>query len=122
MSLLASFVPLLGRVLVAVLFLWSGAAKLSHPARAAAAIAAVHVPYPMAASLAAGALEALGGAALVLGLRARSAAVLLFLYVAAATWLFHWPAEMVHVMKNLAIMGALLGVAANGPGPLALER
>ncbi len=122
MTALASLGPLLGRLLVAAIFLWSGASKLSHPGRAASMIASVHLPYPTAASVAAGAVEVLGGAALVLGLRARTAALVLLAFVAWATWLFHWPAQTVEVLKNLAICGALLGIASHGPGPLSVQR
>ncbi len=122
MSFVHSFGPLLGRILVAALFVWSGVSKLQHPAHFAAPIASVHIPYATAAAVAAGLLEVLGGALLVLGLRARTAAFALLVYVAVVTWLFHWPGQMVEVMKNAAIMGALLGIAAHGPGPTSVNR
>lgn len=122
MSLIASFGPLVGRILIALLFVFSGWHKLAAPGRTAASLAAVHIPFATAAAVAAGALEVLGAVALVLGLRTRATALVLFLFVLAATWLFHWPGEMVQVMKNLAIMGGLLFIAGHGPGPVSVNR
>jgi putative oxidoreductase len=121
MSFLQSFAPFVGRILIAVLFLWSGFGKLAHPAHAASRIASVHVPYATAAAVAAGLLEIVAGAALVLGLRTRGVALALLLYVVAVTWLFHWPTQMVEVMKNAAIAGGLLGIVAHGPGRLSMN-
>ncbi len=122
MSLIASFGPFVGRVLMALLFAFSGYHKLAAPGRTAASLSAVHIPFATAAAVGAGAVEVLGAVALAIGFRARPAALVLFLYVLAATWLFHWPSEMVQVMKNLAIMGGLLVVAGHGPGPVAVNR
>ncbi len=121
MSFVQSIAPLLGRILVASLFVWSGFGKLAHPAHAAARIAAAHIPYSTAGAVAAGLLEVLGGVALVLGLRARSFALVLLLYVLAVTWLVHWPGQMIEVLKNAAIAGALLGIMAHGPGRLSMN-
>jgi putative oxidoreductase len=132
---IATVLPVLSRLCVAALFAWSGASKLSDPSLAASRIAARDLPVPTLLAVGAGLLEVLGAAALVLGFRARSASLLLVVYVIAATYLFHYvpapsgllqgllPArmEMVHAMKNLAILGGLLGIAAHGPGPLSME-
>ena len=122
MSFLQNFAPLLGRILVSAIFFWSGVGKLSHTERAAARIASVHIPWPTAAAVGAGVLELACAAALVCGLRARPAALLLCVYLVAVTWLFHWPTQMVEVLKNAAICGALLGIAAHGPGPVSVQR
>ena len=64
-------------------------------------------------------------------LEARWAAVVLVLFTLPAAFIFHayWsvPADQVlnvpiHYMKNLAIVGGLLGLFAHGSGPLALDR
>jgi putative oxidoreductase len=122
MSLIASFGPLVGRILMALLFAFSGWHKLAAPGRTAASLAALHIPVPTAAAVGAGAVEVLGAVALALGFRTRAAALVLFLYVLAATLLFHWPNEMTQVLKNLAIMGGLLVVAGHGPGPVSVNR
>ena len=67
-------------------------------------------------------IESLGGVALLLGFQARWGAALLAGYVAVATPIFHHnPEQRVHLLKNLAIIGGLLQIAAFGAGSLSLE-
>jgi len=75
-------------------------------------------------------LEIAGGLALLVGFATRPAAVALFLFLIPATLIFHnfWAFEgaaqqnqMQHFMKNLAIMGGLLEVAAAGAGAYAID-
>ena len=122
MSFIQSFGPIIGRILIALIFLWSGFGKLAHPSHAAMLIASVHLPYSAAAAVVAGLLEMLAGAALVLGLRTRGVAFGLLLYLVVVTWLFHWPGQTVEVMKNLAIAGGLLGLMAHGPGKFSMNQ
>ncbi len=76
-------------------------------------------------------VEVVGGAMLVLGWKARWAALALAVFTVAATLVFHayWsvPADQVmnqqiHFMKNLAIVGGLLSVFAHGSGRYALDN
>jgi putative oxidoreductase len=129
MNLFASVAPVVARLLVAGVFLYSGGMKLAHPGAAAARIASLGLPFASALAIAAGVLEIAAGAALVLGLKARAAAIGLFLYVVAVSWLFHWrpalggdPAQALQLVKNGAIVGALLLLATHGPGRASLDR
>jgi putative oxidoreductase len=113
-----------GRVLMSVIFLLSGFGKLMHLSGMAAA---VHLP-PAVLALAA-AVELGGGLSLLLGLWPRIGALGLFLFLIPTTLMFHnfWAAapdhqqdQMVHFLKNLAVMGGLLMIVAFGPGPLSI--
>ena len=57
---------------------------------------------------------------LLIGFKARYAALVILLFTVVATVVFHpwWadPAEKISFLKNLAVMGGLLYVAAHGPG------
>ncbi len=62
---------------------------------------------------------------MLIGLKVRWAALLLFLYMIPVTLIFHaahihdpgqGQMQMIHVLKNLAIMGGLLKFATDGAG------
>jgi putative oxidoreductase len=127
--LVAASTPLAARLLVAALFLYSGWSKLAHPAGAAGRIVARGLPLATAGAVTAGVLEVLAGAAIVVGFRARAAALALVPYVLVVSWLFHWraavagdAAQLVQLAKNGAVVGALLLLAAHGPGSASLDR
>jgi putative oxidoreductase len=127
---LKPFTPLLGRLLLSALFLVSGTLKIVYWNDTLQGLTALHVPAaPFMLALAVFA-ELAGGFAVLTGFLARMAAALLFLYLIPVTLLFHafWasPAaqqggQMIQFLKNLAIMGGLLLLAAGGPGPLTLR-
>ncbi|MFZ1889040.1 MAG: DoxX family protein [Candidatus Binataceae bacterium] len=118
---------LVGRILLAAIFILSGATKLGHGAAMAGYVAAHHIPGSIAELLiyVAGIVELAGGLMLVFGFHARIAGIVLFLFLIPVTLLFHvLPGGMpnhVHMMKNLAIMGGLLMVASMGPGAFSMD-
>jgi putative oxidoreductase len=66
-----------------------------------------------------------GSLAVIAGYRARLGAALLLVFLVLASYFFHdfWTFEggerqgqMIHFMKNLSMMGAMLFIMANGPG------
>jgi putative oxidoreductase len=65
-------------------------------------------------------LEVIGGLAVLLGIQARIAAILLAGFTLLAAVIFHsdfgQPMQSILFMKNLAISGAFLMLAAQGPG------
>jgi uncharacterized membrane protein YphA (DoxX/SURF4 family) len=130
-----------GRILFAVLFLYSGSSKLlAIPATAdfiaaKVAIPALLVPYttqlegitgmptPQMLAIAVGCFEIIAGLMIALNLAARFFAILLIFFVAATTFYFHdfWnqaPPEnaksLVDALKNLSIIGALFIIAGYG--------
>ena len=119
-----------GRLLLAVLFLPAGIGKITGFAGTVGYIASVGLPFPTLGALAAIAVEVLGGLALILGLGTRWAALVLAGFTLLASFFFHafWavPAEAVMVtqllfIKNIAVVGGLLTLAAWGPGAWSLD-
>jgi putative oxidoreductase len=126
----SSVVPLLGRILVSVVFILGGIGKLTGFSMEEGMVAAKHLPMPAVALGIALVIELVGGLAILLGLYTRFTAWILFLYLIPTTFLFHnfWAFQgmdridpMIHFEKNLAIMGGLLILAAFGPGAYSLD-
>jgi putative oxidoreductase len=126
-----NFGPLLGRILIALIFLLSGFGKITGFAGTAGYMASKGVPM-VDVLLAITIVIELGGALLIIaGFRARLAAVALFLWMIPVTFIFHnfWAApadqamiQQIMFMKNLSIMGAMLYIAAFGSGPLSVDK
>jgi len=126
----AGAVPLLGRILVSVVFILGGVGKITGFSMEEGMVAAKHLPMPAVALGIALLIELVGGLAILLGLFTRFTAWILFLYLIPTTLLFHnfWALEgmdridnMVHFEKNLAIMGGLLFLATWGAGKFSLD-
>jgi putative oxidoreductase len=125
--------PLLvvGRVLLALMFILAGFSKLGNIEGTAGYIASGGLPMASVLAVVVGLLELLGGIAIAIGFQARWAALALALFTLAATLLFHqfWavPAEQAFVqqlmfMKNLSVAGGLFIVAALGAGAASLDN
>jgi putative oxidoreductase len=121
---------LIGRLLIAAIFVTSGFAKLTDPAGAIGYMNAAGVPNADVLVYVAGAAELLGGLALVFGFLTRLAALGLALVLIPIQFYFHafWTMEgmeaktqMVNFMKNLAILGGLAMVFAHGPGRYSID-
>ena len=123
--------PLLGRILIAAIFILSGYGKIGGFEGTVGQIASKGVPLPQIAAAGAIAIELIGAILVLIGWHARWAATALFLFMIPTTLLFHnfWAfeaaqqaAQRIHFMKNLAIMGGILYVMAFGAGPLSVDR
>jgi putative oxidoreductase len=125
-----STTALVGRLLMSAIFILSGIAKFADPHGAIGFMEKVGIPNSGVLVYVAGAAEVLGGLSLAFGFLTRIGAIGLFVYLIIATLYFHnfWAlsepdakTQMVQFMKNLAIMGGLLMVAAMGPGRFSLD-
>lgn len=124
-------VALVGRLLLAYMFIVAGWGKLGGFDGTVALIASKGLPLPTVLAAATVALELAAGIALAIGFKARFAALALAAFTVVATLIFHayWavPADQVRIQqlmfnKNLAVIGGLLLVFAFGPGRLSLGR
>jgi putative oxidoreductase len=122
---------LAGRILLALLFVISGIGKVTGFSGTSAFMASKGMPMTEVLLVGAIAVELLGGLMLVAGFKARWAALALLLFTIPATIIFHNPAgldaqaaqgQMIHLLKNLSIMGGMLLVAAFGPGAWSVDR
>jgi putative oxidoreductase len=127
----SSAVPLVGRILMAAVFLISGFFKVAGYSQVVGYAAAKGIPLAGVAIACAAAVELLGGIAILIGFKTRIVSWVLFLYLVPATLIFHnfWTLQgmeqqdaMSHFLKNLAIMGGLLILAANGPGAYSVDE
>jgi putative oxidoreductase len=133
-----------GRILFAVLFIASGTMKFLNlggtaemiggkvifPELAAPYVTQLQGLTGMASNqmlaIAAASLELLGGILIVLNFGARFFAMVMVLFVMAATFYFHdfWTQtgpesanNMIHALKNLSLIGGLFMIAGIGRGP-----
>jgi putative oxidoreductase len=121
---------LVGRLLLAYMFIPAGFGKIAGFAGAVGYSASAGLPLPEVGVAIALVIELFGGLALLFGFKTRWAALALAVFTAVASFFFHdyWsmPAEqqmMQQLMfgKNLAIVGGLLALAAFGAGRLSVD-
>jgi putative oxidoreductase len=121
---------LLGRILLAALFLPAGLGKLTGFAGTVGYISSIGLPLPAVGAVVALVVELVGGLALLAGYRTRIAALVLALFTLAASVLFHnfWGApadqaftQQLMFFKNIAVVGGLLTLAAHGAGAWSLD-
>jgi putative oxidoreductase len=137
-----------GRILFAVLFIYSGVTQLfAIPATAEfiaakVAVPALLTPYtsqletmtamstPQMLAIAVGAFEVISGLMIALNFGARFFSILLIFFVAATTFYFHdfWNQSspesaktLIDALKNLSIIGALFMIAGYGRTPHSAE-
>jgi putative oxidoreductase len=116
---------LIGRLLLAAMFILSGFGKLGDPSGTIGYIASAGLPLPPVAYAIALVVEIGAGILLVLGYRARWVALILAAFTLASAIGFHTDFadqnQMIHFMKNLAITGGFLQIAAFGAGAFSLD-
>jgi putative oxidoreductase len=128
---LNTYGPVIGRALIAPLFLLSGFHKITGFSAVAATLAKAGLPFSEVLAVGAIVFELGGGLMVLLGWRARWGAAMLAVFTIAATLLFHdfwavdaaqYRGQLNHFMKNLAILGGLVYVIAMGSGPFSLRK
>lgn len=139
-------VTVLGRVMLATIFFMSAIGN-KIPSFSNVVKMMEGEGVPMASVMLAGAIVFLiaGSLSVATGFKARVGASLLLVFLLLATYFFHdfWAispdamwvhslddsvklpvqvVEMISFMKNMALMGAMLMIIANGSGPMSLDR
>ena len=131
MNALNRYGPLIGRILIAVIFVFAGLGKINGFEGTVGYIASKGLPLPQVAAIGAIIVELGGGIMLVLGWKTRWAAAAIFVFTGLAAVIFHdfWAVsqdqvqnQMIQFMKNLAIMGGLIFVIIHGAGALSLDK
>ena len=82
MQIINRFGPLVSRVLIALIFVWSGFGKIAGFAGTVGYIASQGLPLPQLAAIAAIIVELGGGIMLIVGWNARLAAAAMFIFTA----------------------------------------
>ncbi|MGH8655350.1 MAG: DoxX family protein [Gammaproteobacteria bacterium] len=122
---------LVGRILLALIFIGSGFGKITGFEDTAAYMASNGMPMVEVSLIAAILIELGGGLLLAVGYKARGAALAILLFLIPTTLIFHafWAVDpdqvkmqIIQFQKNLAIMGGMLYVVFNGPGRISLDR
>ena len=125
-----SILTLVGRLLVAALFLPAGLSKLTGFEGTVGYIASVGLPLPAVGAVIAIVVEVVGSLALIAGFHTRLAAATLALFTLVATFFFHafWAAapdqafvQQLMFFKNVAVVGGLLVLAAAGAGAFSVD-
>jgi putative oxidoreductase len=121
---------LVGRIALAAIFVNSGFQKIPNFEGTAKYIASAGLPLPEVGAAIAIVVELVGGIALVIGYKARWAALALAVFTLAAAIFFHnyWamPADKQYVQmlmfwKNISITGGMLVAAAFGAGAWSVD-
>ena len=130
-NVLERYGTLLGRLLIALIFVFAGFGKVTGFEGTVGYITSKGLPLPTLAAIGAIIVELGGGILLAIGWKTKLAAAALFVFTAMTALFFHnfWAMapdqaqnQMIHFMKNLAIMGGLLFVMAHGSGLLSVDR
>ena len=120
---------LAGRLLLAMYFLRAGISKLTGFAETVGYISSMGLPLPKAAAALALVVEFVGGVAVIAGYSTRVVAIVLAMFTLVASYFSHnyWalPADQqmqqVLFMKNVAVVGGLLTLAAWGAGAWSMD-
>jgi putative oxidoreductase len=121
----ASVAILIGRILLAAMFVLAGFGKLTDIGGTAGWFGSIGLPAPTIVAVLVGLLELVAGLAIVVGFQTRIAALALALFTIGATLIAHTNfADMMQFLifqKNFAVVGGLLVLAFSGAGALSVD-
>ncbi len=124
MNTLQSIAAPAGRILLSLIFIFSGLSKISGYAGTQGYMEAMGVPGALLPLVIA--LEVLGGLAVMLGWHTRIAAFLLAGFSLLSGVIFHGnigdQMQMIMLMKNVAIAGGFLMIVSQGGGAYSLDN
>jgi putative oxidoreductase len=121
---------LIGRILLAVIFVASGITKLAAYEQSLGFMTSAGLPAPEVLLVLAAIAEIAGGAAILTGFLTRIGALGLIIFLIPTTLIFHrfWDLaepertmQLGNFLKNLAIAGGLALLVAYGPGRYSLD-
>src|ERR1700746_1399291 len=116
---------LLGRVAMSLLFIHGGWGKLLAPAAMQTMLASHHLPVVKYGWMLAVVVEFGGGLAILFGLFTRPVGLVLAIWCVATALIAHTNFadrnQEIHFLKNMAMMGGFLYVAAFGAGAWSLD-
>ena len=119
-------VALVGRILIAPLFLASAYGKILNPEGTIHYITTHGMPVPSLAYAVALLVEAVLAVMLILGYKVRLTAGIMALYAVVTALFFHFQLgdhnQFLHFFKNLVIAGGLLQIVAFGGGNYSLDH
>ena len=122
---------LLGRILLAGIFVISGFQKITGFEDTVGYIADKALPLPQVLAVIAILIECVGGLAIIAGWKTRWAAVAFIVFLIVITPIFHgyWASppdqmmeQQINFMKNVAILGGCLLLSAFGPGRYSIDK
>jgi putative oxidoreductase len=121
----------LGRLLLCTIFLMAALAnKIPYFGEVTKVMESAGSPAPEFMLVGAIVFLIVGSVSVTVGYKGPFGAVLLLIFLVLATYYFHafWNREaqareqqMAHFIKNLSMMGAMLFIVANGPGPMSVD-
>jgi putative oxidoreductase len=123
--------PLVGRVMLALMFIIAGFEKITGFDGTIGYMQAHNMPMTQVLAVIAIIIELGGGIMIAVGWKARWAAAAIFIFVLVILFVFHafWavPADQVQLqriffLKNLAVMGGMLYIIVYGSGPLSVDK
>ena len=118
--------PLLARILMSSIFIWSGISKIINPVGTQEYMSAYGMPLTSLFLIVAIAVEISGGLSILFGIKPRWGAIALALFLVPATFIFHTDfsdrIQQIMFFKNLAMIGGLLMIIQYGGGNIVFRR